>query len=176
MLWVILLSNFEEIVVFGEKKFEETVVFGEKNFEETEFFEWKVLIINKMCPVALPDFFSEREDAGEGHAEMLEPQRNADDADAEYETAEQMDDRNLPPAAQYPQEIHHHRETARLVRAVHQLMSEWMQGICAKLEQLQPERNADDSDAHQQPHDEIDYGDHKSAQHQPDKISYYAHF
>ncbi|MBQ3996632.1 MAG: hypothetical protein II637_01180, partial [Bacteroidales bacterium] len=54
----LLLSNFEEIVVFGKINFEETVVFGEKNFEETEFFEWKVLIINKMCPVALPDFFT----------------------------------------------------------------------------------------------------------------------
>ena len=41
MLWVILLSNFEEIVVFGEKKFEETVVFGEKNFEEIEFLSGK---------------------------------------------------------------------------------------------------------------------------------------
>ena len=78
---------------------------------------------------------------------------------------------NLPPAKQYPDEIHHNGYTARLIGTVHQLMAERPEGEGTELEELYAKRNADDGDAHQQPYDIVDNGDDDTAKNQPEYIA-----
>ena len=50
-------------------------------------------------------------------------------------------------------------------------MAEGPEGIGSQLEELDAEGYADDSDAHQKAHDEVDEGDNDSTQNQPEDIT-----
>ena len=87
-----------------------------------------------------------------------------------------MDDGDLPPAQQDPDQVHDDGKAARFAGLVHQLVSERAQRIAAQLEQLNAERNADDGDAHQKPHDEIDDSHEDTPEYEPQKIAEKVHF
>ena len=61
---------------------------------------------------------SEREDRGEGHFEVLEAEGDADDGDAEKEAEGKVEEGDLPPAEEDPDEVHYGRYTAGLVGAI----------------------------------------------------------
>lgn len=102
---------------------------------------------------------------------MLEPEGDTDDRDAEDETADYMDEGDFPPAEKDPDEVHDGGKAAGLAGAVDQLAPEGPEGVAAQLEELDSERNADDSYAHQQPYNDVDGGDQEAAQDEPGEVS-----
>ena len=114
---------------------------------------------------------SERKDRGEGHFEVLEAEGDAHDGDAEKEAEGKVEEGYLPPAEEDPDEVHHGRYTAGLVGAIDKFMAERPEGIGSQHEELDAEGYADDGDAHQKAHDEVDEGDNDSTQNQPEDIT-----
>ena len=117
------------------------------------------------------NFFTEREDGADGHLEVLQAPGDAHDRDAEQQAETQVDQGDLPPAQQDPEEVHHRGQAAGLPGAVHQLVAEGPEGVAAEFEELDAEGDADDGDAHHQPHEEIDQRDEQAAEHEPDQIT-----
>ena len=102
---------------------------------------------------------------------MLKAEGDANDGDAEDDAENQVQDRHLPPSAKNPDEIHHDGKASRFIRPGYQLVPERPQRVRAQLEQLHAERNADDGDAQQQPHNVVDQGDDDAAQDKPEDVS-----
>ena len=82
----------------------------------------------------LVDDLSEGKDGRDDHLEVLKTERDADDRDAENEPAEEMQERNLPPANENPDDIHQYGKTAGLARAVDDLVTEGPECVCAQHE------------------------------------------
>ena len=102
---------------------------------------------------------------------MLEAPGDADDGDAEDEAEKKMADGDFPPATENPDEIHHRGEAARLARTIDEFVAEGPHRVGTQLEQLDAERDADDGDAHQQPHQEVKQRDEQTAEYEPEKVS-----
>ena len=81
-----------------------------------------------------PNLLPEREDGVQRHLEVLDSEGNPHDGDAEDEAAHPVDDGDLPPAQQNPDQIHDDGQAARLAGTVHQFMSEGPHGVGSKLE------------------------------------------
>ena len=116
-------------------------------------------------------FFSKGEDRADGHLEVLHAPGDAHDGDAEQQAEDQVEDGDLPPAEQDPDEVHHHRHAARLVGTVHQLMAERPEGVGPQFEKLDAKGDADDGDAQHEPHDVVNQGDDESAQDEPEDVA-----
>ena len=104
------------------------------------------------------DFFAKGENAANGHLEVLDAERYADDGKEEDKTEAKVQNGNLPPAAKDPDEVHEDRYTSGLARAVHQLPAEGPERVGPQLEKLNPEGNANDRKAHQETYDVVDQG------------------
>ena len=82
-----------------------------------------------------------------------------------------MQEGNLPPAREDPEEVHHDGQAARLVGLVHHLVSERPQRIRSQLKQLNTKGNADDGDAHDEPHHIINEGNDDTSQEEPEDVA-----
>ena len=102
---------------------------------------------------------------------MLHAPGNAHDGDAEEKAEGEVNDGNLPPATEDPDEVHYHRYTPGFIGAVNQHMAEGPQCIGAQLKQLHAKGNADDCYAHQQAHDIVDDGDDNATKDEPEYVS-----
>ena len=118
-----------------------------------------------------PHLLPEGEDGGDGEAEVHDAEGKAHDCEAEDEPAHQVDDGDLPPAEEDPDEVHDDGYTAGFAGAVHQFGAEGPEGVGSQLEQLQAEGDADDGDAHQQAHDVVDDGYQDAAQDEPEEVA-----
>lgn len=116
-------------------------------------------------------FFTKGENASDGHLEVLKAPWNAHYSNAEKQPANKVDDGNLPPSQENPDEVHHDGQAARLIRAVHQLMAKRPEGVGAQLEELDAKRNADNADTHQQPYDVVYNGDKDTAEDEPEYVA-----
>lgn len=116
-------------------------------------------------------YFAKREDGADGHFEVLEPQWNTDNCDAENEAECQMQRGNLPPTTENPYQIHNHGYATGLIRAIYQLMTKWPQGVRAQFEQLNAKWYAYDCDAHQQSHQIVNQGDDNPAKDKPENVA-----
>ena len=117
------------------------------------------------------NLFTKWEDRIQGHLEVLHAPGNSYNCDAEDEAADEVDEGNLPPAEEYPDEVHHHRYAARFIGAVHQLVAEGPEGVSAQLEELYAKGYADDCDAHQQTDDVVYQGDDDTAEDEPNDVA-----
>lgn len=118
-----------------------------------------------------PDLFPERKHGSNRHLEMLQSPGNSHDGHAEKKAEEEVNEGDLPPAAENPDEIHHHRHAARLFGTIHQLMAKGPQCISAQLEQLHAKGYADERDAHQQSNNIVDNGNDNTAKQKPEYIA-----
>lgn len=125
----------------------------------------------RIKPFISLNFFPEGEDRADRQAEMLEPEGDSHDGDTEKKAAHQVDDGNLPPSQQDPDEVHNNGQASRFLRTVYQFMAERPEGIGAQFEELHTEGDPDDGDAHQKPHEIIDEGDEDSAEDEPEDVS-----
>jgi len=145
------------------------------NYKDSAFDKvtgWsKWMDINEFSNKMLPYLFPKGEYRWQDHLEVLNAEGDAHDGDAEQQTAHQVKRRNLPPAQQDPDDVHDNGQTAGLIGTVHQFMAERPQGVCSQLEELHAERNADDGDAHQQPHDVVDNGYDDPSQDEPEYVT-----
>ena len=96
--------------------------------------------------------FAERKQGGYDHLEVLHAEGDTDDGDAQDDAEEKMDQGDLPPAGQNPDDVHDGRQAAGLFRLVYDLMTEGPEGIGSELEELHAERDAYDCDAQPDAH------------------------
>lgn len=106
---------------------------------------------------------------------MLHAPRDAHDGDAEQQAEYAVDNGNLPPAEQDPEQVHHRGEATGLARPEDHRMAERPESKRPQLEELQPERNPDDGHAHHQAHDEIQDRNDEAAEEQPEDIAEKSH-
>ena len=123
-----------------------------------------------MCHMSM-DFFAKGEYGIQSHFEVLQAPGNAHDGDAEEESENKVEDGDLPPSQENPDQVHHNRDAARLVGSIHQFMTEGPKGIGPQFKKLHAKGDADDGDAHQKADDIIDQGDDKAAQNKPEYVA-----
>jgi len=78
---------------------------------------------------------------------MLESERDADDGQAAGDTEAQMEQGDLDASEDYPDDVHDHSQTAGVIRPGDYFMTERPERQPRYLEQLHPERYADDGQA-----------------------------
>ena len=98
---------------------------------------------------------------------MLHAEGDAHDGDAANQTKHKMRERYLPPAAEYPYDIHNRRKATRFACRIAQFMAERPEGKRTKLKELHAKGNADNRDAHNQTRQPIHQRDQNAAQEQP---------
>ena len=123
----------------------------------------------------LLDFLAEGNEGGEDHLEVLEAPGDAYDGDAEEEAEEQVEEGDLPPACQDPDQVHRHGNAAGFIGPVNEFVPERPEGVPPQFEELDAERDADKGDAHHESDQKVEQGDEQAAEQQPQKISKGSH-
>ena len=131
----------------------------------------KIGFATKSLIFLLTDFFAEGKDGGDGQFEVLGAPGDADDRDAEDQAEDGVENGDFPPAEEDPEEVHHDGEATGFVGFVDQFVAEGPECVAAELEELDAEGDADDRDAHHEPHKEIHDGDQDAAEDEPEKVA-----
>lgn len=111
-----------------------------------------------------------------GNLEVLYTEGNADDGQAENSAENGMDDCNLPPSANNPQDIEDGAQTARELGRLHDGMAERHQGENAEFKHLDAERDANDCDAHEESGHKIKQRRDDSSKNKPENVSENVHY
>ena len=98
---------------------------------------------------------------------MLQAQRYADDGDAEDDAEPHMHKGDFDATADNPDDVHQNRQATSVIRTCCHFTSEGPEGESCHLEQLHPERNADDGQTEKQADNGIIETDQNASKHQP---------
>lgn len=116
-------------------------------------------------------FIAEWEQRHRNHLEVLHGKGNADDGDGEDEAGKDVRQRDFPAKQQQPQDVKAHRQTALPAVFGADGFAERQQRRPGNLQGRQPERNADDRQAQQNPADGIAQRSQQPTYDQPENIA-----
>ena len=101
---------------------------------------------------------------------MLQTERNPNDGDTQENAKTQVRKTNPDASQKYPQHIHQHIQASAGTFAAPHRLSERPQRKHGKFQRLYAERNADDSNHHQQTGHKILHGSENTPKYQPQKV------